>query len=73
MTIRTRVLAIIFTKYNQEFCLSLWDPGGVQKNWATCLAVASLGSRIVLSATCYLDGFGARLVIYFLMHANSSV
>ena len=28
VTIRTRVLAIIFTKYNQEFCLSLWDPGG---------------------------------------------
>ena len=28
IVILTRVLAIIFTKYNRGFCLNLWDPGG---------------------------------------------
>jgi hypothetical protein len=28
VTICSRVLAITFTKYNREFCSSLWDPGG---------------------------------------------
>ena len=28
IVILIRVLAIIFTKYNREFCSNLWDPGG---------------------------------------------
>ena len=28
IVILTRVLDIIFTKYNRGFCLNLWDPGG---------------------------------------------
>ena len=28
IVILTRVLAVIFTKYNRGFCLCLWDPGG---------------------------------------------
>ena len=28
LTICTRILAIIFTKYSREFCSDLWDPGG---------------------------------------------
>ena len=50
VTIRTRVMDIIFTMYNREFCLSLWDPGGLKSNCATCLAVASVGSLSVFTA-----------------------
>ena len=28
IVILTKVLAVIFTEYNREFCLNLWDPGG---------------------------------------------
>ena len=28
IVILTRVLSVMFTKYNRGFCLSLWNPGG---------------------------------------------
>lgn len=39
----TRVLVIIFAKYNQEFCLRLWDPGG---QYCECQALLLIGSLL---------------------------